>query len=76
MAGNPIYTPFLLGGGVTKLSAAPVYIPEIQRSICKIDLDSAKEFTKHLLTLTTLKETKDALVEYKRRFLKIERNDG
>ncbi len=64
MAGNPLYTPVLLGLGVNRLSMNPQAIPAVKSMIRSIDISKAEGFALELLEMKTaddvLKKVQDA----------------
>ncbi len=51
MAGNPLWTPLLLGLGVDELSATPKSIPEIKDIICNIDMPTVEDLVAKALQM-------------------------
>lgn len=49
MAGNPLWTPLLLGLGIDELSVNPKSIPEIKDVICNLDMDTARNLAREAL---------------------------
>jgi phosphotransferase system enzyme I (PtsI) len=58
IAGNPSYTPLLLGLGVTALSVAPGEVLELRRKIRSIDLTAARQLADRALAASTIAEVK------------------
>ncbi len=61
IAGNPAYTPLLLGLGVTALSVAPGELLELRRVIRSIRLDAARQMAERALAATSIAEVKASL---------------
>lgn len=59
MAGNPLWTPLLLGLGVDELSATPKSIPEIKDIICNIDIPTAEDIAAKALQLDNAEDIDD-----------------
>ncbi len=53
MAGNPLWTPLLIGLGINELSVNPTAIPEIKDVICSLDMDVARELAAAALQCKT-----------------------
>ncbi len=67
IASNPLFTPLLVGLGITQLSCSPRYIPIIKSMIRRISLEEAKKFVGKILKLSYGDAIHDALIqEYKR----------
>jgi phosphotransferase system enzyme I (PtsI) len=49
MAGDPVFTPLLLGLGVTELSAAPAAVPQIKYLIRRLKMGEARELAEFAL---------------------------
>jgi phosphotransferase system enzyme I (PtsI) len=49
MAGDPVFTPLLLGLGVTELSAAPGAVPQIKHLIRRLKMSEARELAEFAL---------------------------
>ena len=58
MAGNPIYTLFLLGIGLDELSMGPQYIPIVKKLIRSVRMSDAQTIARELLQLDTVEEVK------------------
>ncbi len=56
IAANPIYTPVLIGLGLSELSLAPMRMPEVKLVASNCDLDKAGEFARDALQLTDRKK--------------------
>lgn len=61
IAGNPTYTPLLLGLGVTALSVAPGEVLELRRVIRSIDLAVARQLADRALAASSIAEVKACL---------------
>ncbi len=59
MAGDPLYTPVLLGLGVQEFSMNPTSIPVVKRVIRMTSLDEAQEIARQALELATVEEVND-----------------
>ena len=53
MAGEPIFTPVLVGLGMDEISTSPVMLPEIKKIVRSISFEEVQELTKYVLTLRT-----------------------
>ena len=53
MAGDPLYTPILLGLGVDELSMNALAIPVIKRIVRHASMEEAREFARHALQYST-----------------------
>lgn len=62
IASNPLFTPLLLGLGVSRFSCAPRFIPIIKRTVRQTSLIQAYEIATHVLTLKTASEIIEYLV--------------
>lgn len=58
MAGNPVYTLFLLGVGLDELSMGPQYIPIVKKLIRSVRMSDAQQITREILELDTVEEVK------------------
>jgi phosphotransferase system enzyme I (PtsP) len=58
MAGNPVYTLFLLGVGLDELSMGPQYIPIVKKLVRSVRMSDAETIAKELLQLDTVEEVK------------------
>jgi phosphotransferase system enzyme I (PtsI) len=58
IAGNPAYTPLLLGLGVTAFSVAPGEVLEVRRTIRSINLGEARRLADRALAACTIAEVK------------------
>lgn len=65
MAGDPIYTPLLLGLGIDELSMTPYAIPAVKRIIRQLAVADAREFVTELLTCKT---TADSMALLEQRY--------
>ncbi|MFP4687528.1 MAG: phosphoenolpyruvate--protein phosphotransferase, partial [bacterium] len=52
IAANPIYTPVLIGLGLTELSLAPMRMPEVKLVASRCEMEAAKRFAEKVLELT------------------------
>jgi len=66
MAGDPLYTLFLVGLGLTNLSMAAKAIPQLKQIIRALSRERAREVAAHALTLTTAQDV-DLYLEEKTR---------
>ena len=64
MAHEPEYIPFFLGIGVRNLSADPQFLPLVQQTIRRLNLTDAMEYTRMLLSESTLKGTREIMDRY------------
>jgi phosphoenolpyruvate-protein phosphotransferase (PTS system enzyme I) len=69
MAGEPMYTLFLLGIGLRVFSMAPNDIPEIKRIIRSISIDHASRVAKRALTFETDRQVSNYLRDETRKIL-------
>ncbi len=69
MAGEPLFTPLLLGLGLDELSMSPVVIPEIKKIIRSLTLTEAKELSKKALKLSTAQQIEVLLKEKVKKIL-------
>ena len=51
MAGDPIFTPVLVGLGMDEISTSPVMVPEIKKIIRSISYKEAQKIAEYVLTL-------------------------
>ncbi|MGQ9920192.1 MAG: phosphoenolpyruvate--protein phosphotransferase [Desulfobacca sp.] len=56
MAGDPLYTPILLGLGVDELSMNALAIPVVKRIVRHASMEEAQEFARHALQYGTVAE--------------------
>ena len=56
MAGEPLFVPILLGMGMRELSTNPQDIPLVKNAVRLIDVEKARVFVDHILTLSTADE--------------------
>ncbi len=61
MASSPLFVEMLLGLGIRKLSCAPRHIPWTRNMLRKIDLEDAREFATHLLSLSSTEMIEEAI---------------
>lgn len=61
IAGNPRYTPLLLGLGVTALSVAPGELLELRQAIRSIHLGAARQIAERAVAATSIAEVKACL---------------
>ncbi len=69
MAGQPIYTLFLIGLGLTTLSMAPANIPEVKKLIRLVTLTQAKRVARRALTFDTDRQVTNYLRDETRKML-------
>lgn len=69
MAGEPFFTPILLGLGLDELSMSPVIIPEVKKVLRALTLKEAKELTRKALNLPTAQQIEALLKERVRKIL-------
>jgi phosphotransferase system enzyme I (PtsP) len=72
MAGNPVYTLFLLGVGLDELSMGPQYIPIIKKLIRSVRMSDAQEIAREILELDTVEEVKAHMFACLQRFELVE----
>jgi len=58
MAGNPVYTLFLLGVGLDELSMGSLYIPVVKKLIRAVKMTDAERIARDLLRYDTVEEVK------------------
>ena len=63
MAGEPIFTPILLGMGLDELSMSAVALPKIKKVIRAVTLKEARRLVKEILTLSTAREIEKCVRE-------------
>lgn len=63
MAGDPVYTPVLLGMGITELSMTPQAIPAVKNAIRSLDMKETAAFAKEILCKTAGREAEAFLRE-------------
>jgi len=56
MAGDPLYTPILLGLGVDELSMNALAVPVVKRIVRHASMEEAQEFARHALQYGTVEE--------------------
>jgi len=64
MAGDPLYTPILLGLELDGLSMTPLAVPRVKRIIRKSTVRESKELLKKAMTLSTAGEIEKCVKEY------------
>ncbi len=69
MAGEPLFTPLLLGLGLDELSMSPIVIPEVKEVVRSLTLKEAKELSRKALNLSTAQEIEALLKEKVRKIL-------
>jgi len=68
LAGNPLFTPFFVGIGITELSMEPNSIPEVKRILRSITMRESEEFAQQLLGLSKIDEIRQLLSDYSKKF--------
>jgi phosphotransferase system enzyme I (PtsI) len=68
LAGNPLFTPFFVGIGITELSMEPNSIPEVKRILRSITMRESEEFAQQLLGLSKIDEIRELLSDYSKKF--------
>ncbi len=63
-AHDPEFLPFLIGIGVRRLSADPIFLPLVQRTVGAIDLDRARSYAQELLAAATLRQVETARAKW------------
>ncbi|MFO8089863.1 MAG: phosphoenolpyruvate--protein phosphotransferase [Desulfatiglandaceae bacterium] len=63
MAGNPLWTPLLLGLGIDEISANPTSIPEIKDVICNLNMEEATEIADKALQCSSASEVDELCYE-------------
>ena len=69
MAGQPIYTMFLLGIGLRNLSMAPANIPEVKKLIRLVSINQAQRVARRALTFETERQVTNYLRAETRKLL-------
>lgn len=64
MAGNPLYTPMLLGMGLKTLSMSPLMIPEVKERIRAVRMDECEKITSELLNCNSGDEVHALLLQF------------
>ena len=72
MASDPIYAPFLLGLGVTDLSVAPLFLPEIKYLVQQITFTDAEKLAGEVLALRCSEAVLDRLRRFTRTYISTE----
>ncbi len=67
MAGEPIYTPLLLGLGIDELSMTPPLLPAVKYLVRAMKMEDARQLAAQALQLTTAKEICGLCDEFYRR---------
>ncbi|OQX82195.1 MAG: phosphoenolpyruvate--protein phosphotransferase [Candidatus Omnitrophica bacterium 4484_70.1] len=70
MAGDPLFTPLLLGLGLDEFSMPPPSIPKVKELICELTFMEAEEIALRALNFSTPKEVEKFLQEKVREILK------
>ena len=68
MAGDPLATPLLVGLGLTELSMSAPCVPVVKHLVRQINVQQAKEWAKHILTLRTTSGIKKSLEDIAKNF--------
>ena len=63
MAGEPLFTPLLLGLGLDELSMSPIVIPEVKEVIRSLTIKEAKELSREVLKFSTAQKIEAFLKE-------------
>jgi len=63
MAGDPLYTPLLVGLGIKELSMNPFAIPIIKQTVCSLSFKECQQFTHEILQLADAAEIAERLQE-------------
>ncbi|OIO37743.1 MAG: phosphoenolpyruvate--protein phosphotransferase [Candidatus Omnitrophica bacterium CG1_02_46_14] len=53
MAGDPIFTPILIGLGIDEISTSPLMLPEIKKIIRSLSYEESKKIAQHALSFPT-----------------------
>jgi phosphotransferase system enzyme I (PtsI) len=69
MAGQPLYTMFLLGIGLRSLSMSPVNIPEVKKLIRLVTLSQTQRVARRALSFETERQVNNYLRDETRRLL-------
>jgi phosphotransferase system enzyme I (PtsI) len=69
MAGQPLYTLFLLGIGLRELSMAPTKIPEVKKLIRLVTTAKAKRVSRRVLGFDTERQVTNYLRDETRKVL-------
>ena len=68
MVANPIYTPLLIGLGVSELSATPTLLPHLKSSIRSWESSTLKALAQEILTLKDSKEIENRLIAFNKKY--------
>jgi len=63
MAGDPLYTPLLVGLGITELSMSPFAIPLVKQTVRSLTFNECQQFTDDILQLANADEIAERLKE-------------
>jgi phosphoenolpyruvate-protein phosphotransferase len=66
MAGNPIYTPMLLGFGLRQLSMSPLMLPEVKERVRAVTIKECEEVADEILKMASAEEIEKALWSFNR----------
>jgi phosphotransferase system enzyme I (PtsI) len=66
LAGNPLFTSFFLGIGITELSMEPNFIPEVKNVVHNVSLRDSELLAKRLLGMSKVDEIRRCLSEFLR----------
>jgi phosphotransferase system enzyme I (PtsI) len=64
IAGNPIFTPLLLGFGLREYSMSPLMLPEVKERIRAVNINECEELTKTVRSLISAKDIEEALWQF------------
>lgn len=64
LAGNPLFTPFFVGTGISELSMEAKFIPLIKRTIRSFSITEAKNLVEEILSFKKVKDIKEYLSSF------------
>jgi len=64
LAGNPLFTPFFAGTGISELSMEAKFIPLIKRTIRSFSITEAKNLVEEILSFKKVKDIKEYLASF------------
>jgi len=64
LSGDPLFTPFFLGAGITELSMEPKLIPQIKKIIRNMTIKEARELTEKVLRCKKVEEIKKIFIYF------------
>ena len=67
MAGNPIYTPMLLGFGLRQFSMSPLMLPEVKERVRAVSIKECEEVADEILRMSSAEEIEKELWSFNRK---------